>query len=52
MKAAPLEGTAPVAVPEARRGALVDFLALTKPRVNVLVLITTEWVLRKMYGML
>ncbi len=41
MKAAPLEGTAPVAVPEARRGAYVDFLALTKPRVNVLVLITT-----------
>jgi protoheme IX farnesyltransferase len=41
MNAAPVEGSAPVAVPGAHRGAYVDFLALTKPRVNVLVLITT-----------
>jgi heme o synthase len=41
MNAAPVEGSAPVAVPGARRGAYVDFVALTKPRVNVLVLITT-----------
>lgn len=41
MKAAPVEGSAPVAVPDTRRGAYVDFIALTKPRVNFLVLITT-----------
>jgi protoheme IX farnesyltransferase len=41
MNAASVEGSGPVAVPGARRGAYVDFVALTKPRVNVLVLITT-----------
>lgn len=41
MKAAPVEGSAPVAVPDTRRGACLDFLALTKPRVNFLILITT-----------
>ena len=41
MKAAPVEGSATVAVPDTRRGACLDFLALTKPRVNFLILITT-----------
>jgi heme o synthase len=41
MKAAPVQGSAPVVVPHTRRGAYVDYLALTKPRVNFLVLITT-----------
>jgi protoheme IX farnesyltransferase len=41
MNAAPVERSAPIAVPHARRGAYADYLALTKPRVNVLVLITT-----------
>jgi heme o synthase len=41
MNPAPVEGSAPVVVPHTRRGAYVDYLALTKPRVNFLVLITT-----------
>ena len=41
MKTAPAEGGVPVAVPDTRRQAFADFLALTKPRVNLLVLITT-----------
>ena len=41
MKTAPADGSAPVAVPDTRRRAYGDFLALTKPRVNLLVLITT-----------
>jgi protoheme IX farnesyltransferase len=41
MKTAPADGSVRVAVPSARRHAYSDFLALTKPRVNLLVLITT-----------
>jgi heme o synthase len=41
MKTASVDGSVPVAVPDARRRVYSDFLALTKPRVNLLVLITT-----------
>jgi protoheme IX farnesyltransferase len=41
MKAAPIDGSVSIAVPQTRRRAYGDFLALTKPRVNVLILITT-----------
>jgi protoheme IX farnesyltransferase len=41
MKTAPADAGVRVAVPDTRRHALADFLALTKPRVNLLVLITT-----------
>jgi protoheme IX farnesyltransferase len=41
MKTAPVDGSVPVAVPDTRRHAYGDFLALTKPRVNLLVLFTT-----------
>ena len=41
MKTASVDGSVPVAVPDARRRVYSDFLALTKPRVNLLVLMTT-----------
>jgi len=41
LKTASVDGSVPVAVPDTRRRVYGDFLALTKPRVNLLVLITT-----------
>jgi heme o synthase len=41
MKTAPADASMPVAVPELRRRVYRDLLALTKPRVTLLVLITT-----------
>jgi len=41
MKTAPIDGGVPLAVPSTRRQVYGDFLALTKPRVNLLVLMTT-----------
>src|SRR3954471_769514 len=41
MNTAPADASVPVAVPITRRRVYGDFLALTKPRVNLLVLITT-----------